>query len=162
MAGMMIATIPVVLVYLVGQRHLMPGCSAGAADELAALGLISRDGVKSVVSFVSHFSADAKGNRNAWMRSPHNPVIGYGGAWCRDFIAPSSVLVDAGAIVRRRLLAYLLRWDGAARRRGPAVANRCGAPARQSQRKLLSPRSAGGCDPDIVRIASATHARIRE
>jgi predicted GH43/DUF377 family glycosyl hydrolase len=36
--------------------------------------------------------------RNAWLRSPHNPVIGYGEAWCRDFIAPSSVLVDGDTV----------------------------------------------------------------
>lgn len=51
-----------------------------------------------MVSFVSHFSADAERNRDAWVRSPHNPVIRYGDAWCREFIAPSSVLADGDTV----------------------------------------------------------------
>lgn len=35
---------------------------------------------------------------DAWQRSPHNPVIRYGDAWCREFIAPSSVTVDGGTV----------------------------------------------------------------
>lgn len=51
-----------------------------------------------MVSFVDQFSADAKRNQDAWARSPHNPVIPYGDAWCREFIAPSSVLVDGDTV----------------------------------------------------------------
>ncbi len=51
-----------------------------------------------VVVFASQFGADAKRNQDAWVRSPHNPVIRYGEAWCRDFIAPSSVLVDGDTV----------------------------------------------------------------
>lgn len=48
--------------------------------------------------FIDHFKADAESNRDVWLRSPHNPVIRYGAAWCREFIAPSSVLVDGDTV----------------------------------------------------------------
>jgi predicted GH43/DUF377 family glycosyl hydrolase len=51
-----------------------------------------------VVRFIDHFRADAESNRDAWLRSPHNPVIRSGETWCREFIAPSSVLVDGDMV----------------------------------------------------------------
>jgi predicted GH43/DUF377 family glycosyl hydrolase len=51
-----------------------------------------------LVPFIDHFKADAESNRDGWLRSPHNPVIRYGDAWCREFIAPSSVLVDGDTV----------------------------------------------------------------
>lgn len=46
------------------------------------------------VHFLDHFGNDARANQERWERSPANPVIPYGAEWCREFIAPSSVLIN--------------------------------------------------------------------
>jgi predicted GH43/DUF377 family glycosyl hydrolase len=51
-----------------------------------------------VVPFTEKFKAEAESNQDAWLRSPHNPVIRYGDAWCRDFIAPSSAVIDSDTV----------------------------------------------------------------
>jgi predicted GH43/DUF377 family glycosyl hydrolase len=51
------------------------------------------------LSFIDHFTDNAEQNQALWERCPENPVIQYGAAWCRDFVAPSSLLIDGDALV---------------------------------------------------------------
>ena len=51
-----------------------------------------------VTSFLDRFGPDRDANQAQWERCPANPVIPYGAAWCRDFIGPSSVLVDGDTV----------------------------------------------------------------
>jgi hypothetical protein len=47
--------------------------------------------------FLDHFGSDPSDNQKRWERSDE-PVIRYGAGWCREFIAPSSLLVEDGEI----------------------------------------------------------------
>lgn len=51
------------------------------------------------MSFIEHFTGSTDQNQALWERCPENPVIRYGAAWCRDFVAPSSLLVDGDNLV---------------------------------------------------------------
>jgi predicted GH43/DUF377 family glycosyl hydrolase len=46
------------------------------------------------VSFLSQLTDIAEDNQARWERSPDNPVLPFGESWCREFIGPSSVLLD--------------------------------------------------------------------
>ena len=48
--------------------------------------------------FLGHFDGDPRANQERWERSSANPVIPYGAEWCREFIAPSSLLVEDGEV----------------------------------------------------------------
>ena len=50
------------------------------------------------MSFLDNLSDDPQRNQAAWRRSPANPVIPYGDAWCGQFIAPSSLLVNGDTL----------------------------------------------------------------
>jgi predicted GH43/DUF377 family glycosyl hydrolase len=50
------------------------------------------------VHFLEHFGDDPRANQERWQRSPANPVIPYGAEWCREFVAPSSVLIEDGVV----------------------------------------------------------------
>jgi predicted GH43/DUF377 family glycosyl hydrolase len=52
-----------------------------------------------VMSFIDRFTDSAEHNQSLWERCRDNPVIRYGAAWCRDFVAPSSLLVDGDTLV---------------------------------------------------------------
>ena len=114
-----------------------------------------------MVPFIDHFKADAEGNRDAWLRSPHNPVIRYGDAWCRDFIAPSSVVIDGDTVT--------LYCEGGSGDR--ECIGRYSSPLSQlanarwlpdPRNPLLEPGSAGFdrgsvFDPAVVRFRAQTH-----
>jgi hypothetical protein len=52
-----------------------------------------------VMSFTDHITNSAERNQARWERCQQNPVIRYGADWCRDFVAPSSLLVDGDNLV---------------------------------------------------------------
>lgn len=43
--------------------------------------------------FLEHFGADREENQAMWQRTA-DPVVSLGAHWCREFIAPSSILID--------------------------------------------------------------------
>jgi predicted GH43/DUF377 family glycosyl hydrolase len=49
--------------------------------------------------FVSLLTEDPAHNQALWQRHPHNPVIATGEPWCRDFLAPSTLIAVASGIV---------------------------------------------------------------
>ena len=51
-----------------------------------------------MASFVDHLGPDPKQNQGRWERCYQNPVIPFGADWSREFIAPSSVLVEGELI----------------------------------------------------------------
>jgi predicted GH43/DUF377 family glycosyl hydrolase len=52
-----------------------------------------------VRSFLDHFGSDPKTNQAAWERCPDNPVVPYGASWCREFVAPSSLMLDGDVVI---------------------------------------------------------------
>ncbi|HZC69615.1 MAG TPA: hypothetical protein VE442_02865 [Jatrophihabitans sp.] len=73
------------------------------------------------MSFLDFFGSDPTANQGQWERCPGNPVIRAGDAWCAEFVAPSSVLVDGdmvtlyaegGAGDRESIGSYVSRLGG--------------------------------------------------